>query len=81
MQKELMMKKTIRTKDLYLSAFFHAKGLPLKKVERDGSICWFIFNEVDDELINNFWSGEGTCSVKSFVDAVRTLKDRIYSEL
>lgn len=76
------MNEEVKVKDLYLSAFLFAKSVHLKRVEREGSVCWFVFlvDETNRDLINKFWSGEALCNAKSYSDAIRTLKDRIFSE-
>ena len=72
----------IKMKDLYLSAFLCAEEMVLKRIERENGICWFVFEKTNqsDGLVDKFWSGEAICNVKAFTNAIRTLKDRIFSE-
>lgn len=78
---EEKMNKELRTKDLYLAAFLYLKA-HFERVEREGKTCWFVFsnNLNNDDLINEYWSGKELCSAKEYADAIRTIKDRIYSE-
>ena len=70
-----------RVKDLYLAAFFYSEGLELRNVEREGKVCWFLFSDKNkcDQLTNLYWKNQATSKTKSFTDAIRTLKDLIYS--
>ena len=71
-----------RTKDLYLASFLYSQGLKLYDTERDGKTCWFIFDDEDNFklLVGLYWAREASCEPKSFVDAIQTLKDIIYSQ-
>lgn len=71
------------TKDLYEAAFLFAQGQKLIRLERDQSIYWFVFgndNYTGDQLRNLYWSGEGLVSGRSYADAIRTLKDRLFAQ-
>lgn len=70
-----------RVKDLYLAAYLYGEGLELKNVDRQGKVCWFSFGNKDkcEELVNLYWKNQAISKVKSFTDAIRTLKDLIYS--
>ena len=74
------MNNDLRIKDLYLASYLLAKGYNLKTVVRSSGICWFVFEKVDEQIINKFWSGKAMCGAKAYSDAIRTLKDRIFSE-
>ena len=74
------MIKEFKTKDLYLASFLFAKEKVLARVDREKNICWFVFKDINEEMINKFWSGQAECEAKTFSDAIRTLKDRIFSE-
>lgn len=75
------MQSEYKTKDLAEASFFLAKAIPLKRLERDGRICWFIF--VDGvkckRLSEDFWFGQATIQAKGYYDAMQTLKNRIFS--
>ena len=75
------MQNEYRVKDLYLAAYLYGEGLELRNVERLGKVCWFIFSEKEkcEELVGLYWKNQAVSKVKSFTDAIRTLKDLIYS--
>lgn len=73
------MKPNSRIKDLYLAAFVYSKNKQLVGIERDGRICWFIFQDCE-ELISEYWKDAAIGKIKSYTDAIRTLKDLIYSQ-
>lgn len=73
--------KEYRTKDLGLASAILAKGIKLLRIERESDICWFIFNETDaTPVAENYWSGELQIDAKSYNEAMRTLKTRIFSQ-
>lgn len=76
-----MQTNNYRVKDLYLAAYLYCEGLELSGVEREGKVCWFSFaNKVRcEELVGLYWKNQAVSKVKSFTDAIRTLKDLIYS--
>lgn len=70
-----------KTKDLYLASYIYSMKQELLKVERDGRICWFIF---EDELRcksleQHYWLGKAIGNIKEFSNAIQSLKDIIYS--
>lgn len=70
------------TKDLYLASFLQAKGKFPVKLERRGNECWFIFRNENDRcrrLVDAYWKEGGTVIPKKYSDAIRSLKDRIFS--
>lgn len=79
---ERMQMKELRLKDLYLIAFLVNEEQNLIRMESEGQKCWFIFDETDrlNELIGDYWSGRAITNIKNYVDKVRDLKDRIFSE-
>lgn len=72
---------TRKIKDLHLAAYLLAIGFMPSTSIREGRTCWFCF-DISDELlasIDAYWSGEGMCSARTYADALRTLKDQIFS--
>lgn len=69
------------SKDLYVSALCYAKGLQLERIERDGRICWFVFGggAVGEQLQQNFFSKNVDVNAKEYADALRTLKNLVFS--
>lgn len=73
----------LQTKDLYEAAFLFAQGQKLIRLEKDGSIYWFVFgndNFTAEQLRNLYWSGEGLVSGRSYAEAIRSLKDRLFAQ-
>lgn len=71
-----------KSKDLYLAAYLYAEKQELVRVDRASGICWFVFTDRDqcERIANTFWSGKGICYGKAYADAIRSLKDRIFSQ-
>jgi hypothetical protein len=73
---------TYRIKDMYLAAFIFSQGVELKGVERFGHICWFIFSDKSscERLTNLYLTDKAQAKIKSFVEAIRSLKDIIFAQ-
>ena len=76
-----MQLNNYRVKDLYLAAYIYSEGQELRDVERMGKVCWFIFSDTNkcEKLSDLYWKNQATSKIKSYTDAIRTLKDLIYS--
>lgn len=70
------------TKDLYLSALLYAKGIRLQKIDRQGRVCWFIFEDKNQSqlLYQKFIDKAVDVNAKDYTDALRTLKDLVFAE-
>ncbi|MDP2672153.1 MAG: DUF5659 domain-containing protein [Candidatus Daviesbacteria bacterium] len=77
-----MQNNTFVTKDLYLSALLYAKGVKLQKVDRQGRICWFVFEDKSqgEQLRQKFITKTIDVNAKDYTDALRTLKDLVFAE-
>jgi len=77
------MENEYRTRDLYEAAYLVAKGLKVKKVEKVSlsSRCFFVFDNPEKcrQIVVEFWNKEGSVEPKTYAEAVRNLKDRIYA--
>lgn len=75
------MKDITETKDLFLAALWLAKGRRLQGVRREGTQCWFKFSDKKacEEMQFRLYSREETVNAKDYMEAIRTLKDLIYS--
>ena len=75
------MESIYRTKDLNESAFLYASGQKLIKLEDDKGRFYFVFEDgpTCQRLIAAYWQKETSISPKEFADALRSLKDRIFS--
>lgn len=74
-------KNEYKTRDLHEAAFLYAKNKKLLRLEGEGREFWFVFDQAEDcELLaSSYWSKEAVVIVKEYVDALRTLKDRIFA--
>jgi len=74
--------KEVRLKDLYICAFLINEKQNLIRMENDGIRCWFVFEQTTklDALIESYWQDKAFTKVKSYVNKIRDLKDRIFSE-
>ena len=72
---------TYKIKDLYIAAYLYAEGLELCDVEKTGKVCWFYFVDKNrcEQLISLYWKNQAISKIKSYTDAIRTLKDLIYA--
>lgn len=76
------METFYRTKDLNEASFLYASCQKLVKLEKDDDRrYWFIFDNklACQRLIDSYWRKEATVNAKEFADAMRSLKDRIFS--
>ena len=69
------------TKDLGEAAAIFSQDVKIIRLERDPSgFYWFVFpSEKSNELANQYWTNDLQVSAKSYYDAMRTLKDRLFS--
>ena len=66
--------------DFYLSAYLLANDCELVEIEfNDSKRATFLFESVNEELINNFWLGRGQIEPKRFISSIKELKQRLYS--
>lgn len=69
------------TSDFYLAAFLAAKGLKLNHVDRnDPRRFVFVFENVKhrEKLVQDFLFGDAEVEPKSFVGAIKNLKNLLY---
>lgn len=71
-----------KTKDLYEAALIYAKGQKLLNLEGESEFYWFVFEDKKtcEKLANKYWQGSAIVNAKTFADAIRTLKDRIFAQ-
>ncbi|MEK7168392.1 MAG: DUF5659 domain-containing protein [Patescibacteria group bacterium] len=73
--------KEYRTKDLNEAGALLASSIKLIRLDQAQGFCYFVFeNHKALEISNKFWTGELIVSAKLFSDALRTLKDRLFSQ-
>lgn len=73
---------TYRTKDLYEASTLYALNQKFLYLEKSQDYFWFIFEnkEVCQEVADKYWRREVSVDAKTYSDAVRTLKDRLFSQ-
>lgn len=69
------------TKDLGEAGALIVKGQKLIRMDREGKICWFVFEdkEICERLSNQFFFGELYVNAREFYEALGRLKNRIFS--
>lgn len=69
------------TKDLQLAGLLYAKGVPFIGVNRNGRLCWFVFENYDvcETLQRKFFAKAIDVNAKDYSDAIRTLKDLVFA--
>jgi hypothetical protein len=76
------MDNVYRTRDLSLASYLYASKKKLIGLEEDsGRKFLFVFEDTAScqKLVDSFWRREAVVNVKDFSDAMRSLKDLIYS--
>lgn len=70
-----------RTKDLYIASFLSLSE-KLVRLKPQTDFFWFVFNNEKSckEKVNQYWLGEIKVETKSFVNAIKNLKARLFSE-
>lgn len=75
------MKNQYRTKELSEAAALLTKGQQIVDIERQGRICWFIFNnkELCEDLANKFFFSDLSVNARDYFESVKRLKNRIFT--
>lgn len=79
--KMIMKEDGYPVKDLYLAAYLYSKNLKLLRLQKEKDFYWFIFQdkEKSEEQIERYWQREAEVNAKIYAEAIRTLKDMIFS--
>jgi len=69
-------------RDLHLAAVIYAKGVKFIRLEPDGNRFLFLFeNRVACEKVaSSYFRGDCLVKAKAMADAIRTLKDLVFSK-
>ena len=69
------------TKDLYEAAALYSSNQKFLGLRKEGSFYWFIFEDREScqQISDGFWAKKVKVDAKSYAEAVRTLKDRIFA--
>jgi len=70
-----------RTKDIYIASMLSLSE-KLLRLETQSNFFWFIFSnkQACEKKVNDYWQGETRVETKAFVNAVKDLKARVFSE-
>ena len=65
-----------RTSDLYYAAFLKTAGVPLKRVDREGSKVFFVFEKSDSigDLQIDYFNRRAKVPALTFSDEIRHMK-------
>jgi hypothetical protein len=76
-------KECFRTKDIAEASFLYASNKKLVNLEKSGYFYYFIFEDVSGctALLTSFWRKEAMIDAKTYSEAFRSLKDRLFSLL
>ena len=80
-KEEIPMSDHFLTKDLQLAGLLYAKGVTFVGVNRNGKLCWFVFenHQLCERLQQQFFSKSVVINAKDYSDALRTLKDLVFA--
>lgn len=80
-KEEIAMNKHFLTKDLQLAGLLYAKNVPFVGVNRNGKLCWFVFenHELCEKLQQQYFAKTVDVNAKDYADAIRTLKDLVFA--
>lgn len=70
-----------RTKDIYEASALIAANAALLTLEADSGFYWFVFEDSDTclKISNSYWGNKLRVLAKDYADAIRSLKDRVFS--
>lgn len=74
--------ETYKTKDTAEAAVLIIKGQQLQTIEREGRICWFVFDnekKVCEPLSDKYYFGEILVNARIFHEVISRLKGRIFA--
>jgi hypothetical protein len=74
--------KSFTTKDFYITAFLIAKGFQLSHIDRaNPRQVYFAFSQTEgkDKLIEDFLYGRALVEPKSFISAIKEVKQLLHS--
>ena len=74
-------KNEFSTKDLHEAAYLYATGYKLLRLDKEKTYYWLVFEDTEacNRAIEKFWRKEGLIDAKTYADAIRSLKDRLFS--
>ncbi len=80
---EINNKEEYKTKDLAESGILVLKKQVIKRIDREGSVCWFVFSNKEkcEQLSNQFFFGELLVNGREYYETIQRLKSRIFSAI
>ena len=68
-------------KDLYEAAYLYSLRKPILRLESENNYFWFVFSGKAEceKLANDYWSGKALGNIKSYADALKALKERLFA--
>jgi hypothetical protein len=77
------MKNEYLISDLYCAGYLLAKGIKLLRLDKtpNSRKCFFVFENPKDceQATNDFWNRAGSIRPKTYAEAIRSLKDRVFA--
>lgn len=75
-----MQNQEYKTKDLAEATALITTGNSLVRIERDGKICFFIFENIKScqDISNKYFFGELLVNARNFHESMVRLKNRIF---
>lgn len=72
---------TYSTRDFYLAAALQAKGAHFLRVDRQGSVGFFLFSNQNkcEQWVESYFQGKLMVAAKEMTSAIRSLKDALFS--
>lgn len=81
-KKENVIGNRYETKDLYEASAIYSLYGKFIGLEKDGKQFWFVFDNKDicQKISNDYWQKQLSVDAKTYADAIRSLKDRIFNQ-
>ncbi|MCX6704982.1 MAG: DUF5659 domain-containing protein [Candidatus Woesebacteria bacterium] len=75
-----MNNQEYKTKDLAEASALLTSGQNVIKIDRQGSVCFFVFSDKEkcEEISNKFFFGDLQVNAREFHEAMVRLKNRIF---
>ena len=69
------------TKDLYEASLLYSLGKRFLGLKQENNFYWFQFEDKAscEQIADGFWSRKINVNAKTYAEAIRTLKDRIFA--
>lgn len=71
-----------KSRDFYQSCVLKTAGIPLTRLEKDGTQFVFVFEDKEnkaEEILRRYWSRKIKLEARDLIENIHELKTRIYS--